>query len=302
MSARLALKIDVDTERGTRIGLPNLMADLSHAGLPATFFLSLGPDNTGRAITRIIRPGFLAKASRTSVVSLYGWRTLLNGTLLPAPHIARRHAVLMQRLTAAGYEVGIHCHDHYRWQDHVLTMSPSEVQAEFATAREEFHEVFGAEAMCAAAPGWQASASSRDAYDRAGLLYASDSRGEGPFFPHIGGRTFSVLEIPTTLPTLDELMGRSEYPDHHIVPHLLSRLRSDRLNVFTLHAEIEGMKKRPIFAEFLAGLRANGVEVVSLAETARNFLANPTAIPVCRMDLAPIDGRSGRLAVQGPRV
>lgn len=302
MPVRLALKIDVDTERGTRVGLPNLLTDLSRAGFPATFFLSLGPDNTGRAITRIFRPGFLAKVSRTSVVSLYGWRTLLNGTLLPAPHIARRHGALMRRLATAGFEVGIHCHDHYRWQDHVLTMSASEVQAEFSTARQEFVEVFGIEATSAAAPGWQANATSREAYDQAGLLYASDSRGESPFFPHIGGHTFSVLEIPTTLPTLDELMGRPEYPDPRLAPHLLSLLRSDRLNVFTLHAEIEGMKKRPFFAEFLAGLRALGVEVVSLAEVARSCLANPTAIPVCRMDLTPFDGRAGRLAVQGDRV
>lgn len=297
---QLALKVDVDTERGTRLGVPQLMSDLTRAGLPATFFLSLGPDNTGRAISRVFRPGFLAKVSRTSVVSHYGWRTLLNGTLLPAPQIARRHAGLLRLLTASGFETGIHCHDHYRWQDHVLKMTPAEVQAELAAARREFREVFGVEAVCAAAPGWQANATSREAYDHAALLYASDSRGTCPYFPRVGARKFSVLEIPTTLPTLDELMGRPEYPDERLVPHLLSLLRPDRLNVYTLHAEIEGMKLRPIFAAFLVGLRSRGVEVVSLAQVARLCLLNPAAIPVCDLTLAPVDGRSGRLAVQGP--
>ena len=96
---RLALKIDIDTERGTRVGLPNLLADLRRAQLPASFFLSLGPDNTGRAISRVFRPGFLAKVNRTSVVQHYGWRTLLNGTLLPAPHIAKLHASLLRLMT-----------------------------------------------------------------------------------------------------------------------------------------------------------------------------------------------------------
>jgi len=302
MPVRLALKIDVDTERGTRIGIPNILADLRRTGFPATFFLSLGPDNTGRAITRIFRPGFLAKVGRTNVVGLYGWRTLLNGTLLPAPHIARRHSSLLRLVTACGFEAGIHCHDHYRWQDHVHSMTPAEVQAELAAARREFFAVYGAEAVCAAAPGWQANATSRDAYDRAGLLYASDSRGVCPYFPRIGGRTFSVLEIPTTLPTLDELIGRPEYPEHHIVPHLLSLLSSSHLNVFTLHAEIEGMKKRPLFAEFLGALRTHGVEVVSLTQAARDCLARRDKIPVCSLDQAPVDGRSGLLAVQGPAI
>src|SRR5580698_5059266 len=87
----IAIKIDVDTDRGTRIGIPNLLKLFSDLNIPATFLFSLGPDNTGRAIKRIFRPGFLKKVSRSSVVSMYGIRTLLNGTLLPAPHIGKRN-------------------------------------------------------------------------------------------------------------------------------------------------------------------------------------------------------------------
>src|SRR5256885_15652285 len=56
-------------------------------GIKATFLFALGPDNTGRAIRRIFRPGFFGKVSRTSVVSTYGWRTLINGVLWPGPDI-----------------------------------------------------------------------------------------------------------------------------------------------------------------------------------------------------------------------
>ena len=300
MPLRLAFKIDVDTERGTRVGVPNLVADLRSAGRPATFFLSLGPDNTGRAITRIFRPGFLQKVGRTNVVGLYGLRTLLNGTLLPAPHIARRHAALLRTVATGGFEVGIHSHDHYRWQDHVHTMGAAAVHTEFNAARASFRTTFGHEAAAAAAAGWQANAQSRDAYDHAGLLYASDTRGTEPYFPHMGVRTFTTLEIPTTLPTLDELLGRPDYPDARIVPHLVSLLRPARLNVFTLHAELEGMGKRALFLEFLAAIARAGIEVVSLEEAARTLLAQTERIPVCEMVQAPVDGRSGLVATQGP--
>lgn len=301
MPLRLALKIDVDTERGTRLGVPSLMADLRAAGLPATFFFALGPDNTGRAITRIFRPGFLRKVGRTNVVGLYGVRTLLNGTLLPAPHIARRHAALLRTVPAAGFEAGIHCHDHYRWQDHLHTMGAAAVQAEFGAARTEFRATFGTEAAAAAAAGWQANAESRAAYDRAGLLYASDTRGTEPYFPRLAARTYATLEIPTTLPTLDELLGRPEYPEPLLVPHLLALLRHDRVNVFTLHAELEGMGKRALFRALLDGLRQLKVEVLPLEQIARECLTQPARIPICELIQAPVDGRSGLLAVQGPR-
>jgi peptidoglycan/xylan/chitin deacetylase (PgdA/CDA1 family) len=111
----LALKIDVDTWRGTREGVPRLLDILRRHQAKATFLFSLGPDHTGRAIKRVLRKGFLQKVSRTSVLEHYGLRTLMYGTLLPGPDIGRREAAVMQSVRAAGHEVGIHCWDHIRW-------------------------------------------------------------------------------------------------------------------------------------------------------------------------------------------
>jgi undecaprenyl phosphate-alpha-L-ara4FN deformylase len=127
MDTLLAIKVDVDTDRGTRIGVPNLIALFDELGIKATFLFSLGPDNTGRAIKRIFRPGFLNKVSRTSVVSTYGIRTLLNGVLLPGPHVGRRNESVMRTARDKGHEVGIHCYDHIRWQDGLAKMTRDEV-------------------------------------------------------------------------------------------------------------------------------------------------------------------------------
>ena len=298
MAVQLALKIDVDTDRGTRLGVPNLVADCREFAAPACFLFSLGPDNTGKAIRRVFRPGFFSKVSRTSIVEVYGVRTLLNGTLLPAPHVGRRNEAVMRAVRTAGFEVGIHCHDHIRWQDHLHGMTLAEVRAEFAEARAEFRRLFGSEALTAGAPGWQSSAFSRAVYDEAGLLYGSDTRGTSPFFPRIGGQVFATLEIPTTLPTLDELMGRPEYPDERIAAHLFSLLRPAALNVFTLHAELEGLARRAIFRRFLELCRSAKVEFVRLEEVARTCLAQRETVPVCELAQGQIDGRSGFLAVQ----
>ena len=298
MPIRLALKVDVDTDRGTREGVPNLVADCQEFDVPACFLFSLGPDHTGRAITRVFRPGFFKKVSRTSVVKLYGVRTLLNGTLLPAPHIGRRHATTIRLVRDLGYEVGIHCYNHYRWQDYVQKMSLNAVREEFMAARTEFLRVFGAEAHTAGAAGWQSNARSREVYDEAALLYSSDTRGSSPFFPRIEGRVFKTLEIPSTLPTFDELIGRPEYPESRIVDHYLSLLREDRPNVFTLHAEIEGMGHRSLFRALLKACSERGVQFIRLDDLARDLLANRAAIPVCDQKMAEIDGRSGTVAVQ----
>ena len=120
---KLALKIDVDTHRGTREGVPRLLELLSRHQAQATFLFSLGPDHTGRAIKRVFRSGFMRKVSRTSVLEHYGMVTLLYGTLLPGPDIGLRNADIMRQARDAGHEVGIHTYDHVKWQDGVAHQS-----------------------------------------------------------------------------------------------------------------------------------------------------------------------------------
>jgi peptidoglycan/xylan/chitin deacetylase (PgdA/CDA1 family) len=206
----------------------------------------------------------------------------------------------MRAVCDAGFEVGIHCNNHYRWQDHVHRMSLAGVRTEFEAARAEFRRIFGREAHTAGAPGWQSNGRSRAIYDEAGLLYASDTRNGPPFFPRLDGRVFRTLEIPSTLPTLDELLGRPEYPDDRIVPHYLSLLNADRPNVLTVHAEIEGMGRRDLFRALLRACADRGIQFIRLDDLARELLANRGAVPVRDQVLAPIDGRSGVVAMQAP--
>jgi len=109
---------------------------------------------------------------------------------------------------------------------------------------------------------------------------------------------YKTLQIPTTLPTLDELLGRPAYPEDRIVGHYLSLLRHDRLNVLTIHAEVEGMKKIDLFRVLLETIKENKVRVLRLDELARDLLKKPASIPVCSLVVGTIDGRSGTLAVQ----
>ncbi|MBI3777890.1 MAG: 4-deoxy-4-formamido-L-arabinose-phosphoundecaprenol deformylase [Gammaproteobacteria bacterium] len=295
---RLAIKVDVDTDRGTRVGVPRLLDILDEFGVKATFLFSLGPDNTGRAIRRIFRPGFFGKVARTNVVAIYGLRTLLNGVLWPGPHVGRRNQDVMRAARDRGHEVGIHCYDHIRWQDGLMRMSRAEVYAEFDKARREFERIYGEPAKTAGAAGWQANALSLAAYDAAGLLYASDARGTDVFFPLADGVVFRTLQIPTTLPTLDELLGRPEHPEERLVEQYLSWLRPGRLNVLTAHAEIEGMMKADLFRALLAQAQKKNVSFVRLDELAREYLRQRERIPVCELIQGEVDGRSGTLAVQ----
>ena len=126
--ARLALKIDVDTHRGLGQGVERLLDCLGRRGITASFYVSMGPDNSGKAIRRLFtRPGFAGKMLRSNALRLYGIRTALSGTLLRAPQIARSFPGVLRRIVAEGHELGVHGYDHVYWHDRLLTLEASQV-------------------------------------------------------------------------------------------------------------------------------------------------------------------------------
>jgi undecaprenyl phosphate-alpha-L-ara4FN deformylase len=296
---QLGLKIDVDSERGTRIGVPNLLKVLAKYGYEGTFLFSMGPDNTGRAIRRIFRPGFFQKVQRTSVIKVYGLRTLMNGILWPGPHIAQKHGHIMRQVRHINHEVGVHCYDHVYWQDYLHTLPEHKVREQLNLAHKCFKDVFSFSPKTFGSAGWQASRHSLACYDDFNLLYASDTRGTKPFFPVMGHRTFKTLQIPTTLPTLDELLGRPEYPFDDLIGHYMGLIQKSSFNVLTIHAELEGMAYLDWFDEFLKECSQQKIQCVPLRLMAEQLLENKQNIPILPLIQGQIDGRSGTLAMHG---
>jgi undecaprenyl phosphate-alpha-L-ara4FN deformylase len=300
LSKRLAIKVDVDTLDGYRQGVPALFDLLEDQGVKASFFLALGPDNSGRALLRVFRQeGFLEKMWRTRAPALYGFKTMCYGTLLPAPLIGAAAPEIAPRIAAAGHEVGLHGYDHVRWHDHLLGLSAQEVAREVSRGQELFASLLGRRAESFAAPGWQCSELSRTVLATQGFRYASDTRGVSPYWPRFGDSVSRVLEIPTTLPTLDELLGFNGCRPQDFTELILARLEDGRPQVLTVHAEVEGGPYRREFARLLARGRQQGVEFFRLADWARELLQDASCIPTAPVNLLRLPGRAGRVSCQG---
>jgi len=298
---QLALKIDVDTYRGTVEGVPRLIDALQRHNAQATFFFSLGPDHTGRAIKRVFRPGFLGKVSRTSVVEHYGIKTLLYGTLLPAPDIGKKCADIMRMVRVAGFEAGIHCYDHIRWQDYVAHKDAEWTRRELQRAVDRYTEIFSEAPLAHAAAGWQMNRHAFRLMQRFGFKYSSDTRGTHPFIPTWQAEIIACPQLPTTLPTLDELMNRDGITLDNIAQHILQLTEKPAAtgHVYTLHAELEGGKWMPVFEQLLQGWKAQDYELVSMKKYLQWL--DISTLPRHEVVMREVEGRVGKLASQGEK-
>jgi peptidoglycan/xylan/chitin deacetylase (PgdA/CDA1 family) len=301
----IGLKVDVDTLRGTREGVPRLMKLFKTLNIDATFYFSVGPDNTGRAMRRVFRKGFAKKVARTSVLKHYGMKTLLYGVLLPGPDIGRKAGAIMRSVRDQGFEVGLHTYDHVRWQDNVAKASAAWTRIEFERGMNAFERVFGQYPKSHAAAGWQINAHALELEREYGLSFASDTRGRTPFWPMLPQGPSSCLQLPTTLPTFDELLGRDGIDETSIAEAVFRLCEqgtgaapANQLQVFTLHAELEGMRLLPAFESLLKRWQGAGAKISRMAAIHELGLQSP--VPNQAVMMGEIPGRSGLLAMQPP--
>jgi undecaprenyl phosphate-alpha-L-ara4FN deformylase len=292
--ATVGLRVDVDTRRGLDEGVPRLLELFRRLGVRASFFVTMGPDHSGRAIRRALRPSFLAKMWRTNPFKLYGLRTLLSGTLVPARLVGAGAPAMLRQIADEGHEVAPHGWDHVGWQDRIHRLDHVAIRADLDLAARSFLAAVGVAPSASAAPGWRTSPLALTVQDGRGFRYASDTRGDTPFRPSVGDGALETIQLPTTMPTMDEVMGRVSN-----VPLALAQAVRPGINVFTLHAEVEGGVLLGAFEAFLAELAAVRARLTRLDELAARAITAGDELPIAKVVRGWIGGRSDWIALQG---
>jgi peptidoglycan/xylan/chitin deacetylase (PgdA/CDA1 family) len=257
---------------------------------------------------RALRPGFFQKVSRTSVVEHYGFKTLMYGVLLPGPDIGTKAAAEMRAARDAGFECGIHTWDHVWWQDNVRGRDAAWTDRMMKKSEQRYAQVFGEAPHTHGAAGWQMNQHAFARHDAVGYRYASDGRAQlrddGALADPAAGpyryRGLAHIQMPTTLPTLDELLGReidgTVIDENNIAAHLLKLTANpQRDHVYTLHAELEGQKLAPIFEQLLSGWKAQGYRLASMADYYEKIQGDP--LPEHPVQWGELPGRSGELII-----
>lgn len=286
---QLALKIDVNTYRGSCEGVPRLIELLKRHEAKATFFFSLGTDRSGRDI--------FGQLPRVPLIEHYGVKTLLYGTLLPSPDIGNNCAEILRKARDEGFEVGLNSYDNHNWRVNAADADAAWTKLEMEMAVLRFTEIFGEAPKAHAAAGWQTNRHALRLTQRLGFEYASDTRGTHPFIPTWDAEIIACPQLPTTLPTLDEFLKHSGVTLSNAAEKFLALTKKapETGHVFTLRAELEGGKWLTVFEQLLIGWKAQGYDLVSLRELFKGIQGTLPRHPVRMKEMI---GRSKTLAVQ----
>jgi undecaprenyl phosphate-alpha-L-ara4FN deformylase len=251
----------------------------------------------GRHLWRLLRPAFFVKMLRTKAASLYGWDILLRGTFWPGPLIGKRCAAVIRETMTAGHEIGLHAWDHQRWQSQIDNFTPELLNRETRRGYNCLAEILEQPPTCFAAPAWRITDTGLNILSRFPFNFVSNCRGNSIFRPQLKNEKSAEalhIEIPTTLPTYDEIIGQQCDHDNYN-NYLLDLIKPDQLNVLTIHAEVEGIFCYELFADFLSQARSRNITFKPLG----GLLPPAAEIQTGSINKITQPGREGWIAAQG---
>ncbi|MDR1397967.1 MAG: 4-deoxy-4-formamido-L-arabinose-phosphoundecaprenol deformylase [Desulfarculales bacterium] len=293
---KIGLRVDADTFTGTRDGTPRLLEMLARHNIKASFFFSVGPDNMGRHLWRLCRPAFLRKMLRSDASSLYGWDILLAGTAWPGRRIASRLGAVLRQTMACGHEIGLHAWDHYAWQTWIEHWPREKIEQQLRLGLDSLQQCLGEKVNCSASPGWRADQRVVAVKESLAMRYHSDCRGFTPFRPVLDhGAGAAAVQIPVSLPTFDEAVGRVVSQDDFNSYIMRAWAECDGTPVYTIHTEVEGVSRAGLFAALLERAWERGFTFCPLGALLPSDLHS---LPLGRIEKSLFPGREGWLGLQ----
>jgi peptidoglycan/xylan/chitin deacetylase (PgdA/CDA1 family) len=275
---RIALKIDVASERGVGEGVPNLLELLARYQVNATFFFAMAFSG-GRGLMR-------------RAASLFSKGDLSQADLEKS----------IRSVIEAGHEIGLYGYDARSWRKQAAFADADWTRYQLALGMERFESLTGQVPDRFAAPYWQPNAHLLGMEERRQFSFASDVRGKYPFFPQLHNIVSRCPQIPTTLPTLDEMLAQGEVTPSNVHEYLYAESRHilPHGHVYSADAEVEGIEHLEVMERLIVMWKGQEGSLRTLGDIRSEL--NLDELPVHQVGWGRVPGRQEHVAQQSLRV
>ena len=288
---RVALRVEVNSLRGLRLGVPNLMRLFSEYQVRASFFFPLGHDYAGRSPVSTWR-------ERRRL----GLSALAYGTLMPAPALGTEAIDLMAAVRANGHELGLFGLSPLHWSRRLAHADEAWIGRQCEALWSSYLELGGVAPSALATPGWQVNPSLLSALTAARYRYSSITRGKLPYLPMLQGVRSAVPEIPTTLPTVEELLRQPGVSIDNVHEYLYAESRHvlPAGHVFAASAEREGIEQLGLMENLLVMWKGQDGSVRAVGDVLNDI--DQATLPRHQVGWGKLEGNPNPVAMQSVQV
>ena len=207
------LRVDVESDKGIKEGVPKLLDLLKEHNIKASFYLVMGGESNILELLKYRNlkntnsmSGFLSGDNRK--VKLWSLKDKLRMAFFPKDFV-RNNLDILKRILKEGHELGIHGWKHREWTRGLDTIN---IRKAIRKAKEKYEKIFGKYPISFASPGFNINEKVLKILEEEGFKYISDLEGEDV------EKKQGIKNVPVTI------IGKRKTP---IIEYLISKGKTD---------------------------------------------------------------------------
>jgi undecaprenyl phosphate-alpha-L-ara4FN deformylase len=266
---RVSLKVDVEDSSGFKEGLPAILKLFDQYQLKASFLFSTGYDNSGLRIRNFYHPRVLTRQLPLAQKTY--------GLMLPPASFSRKYKSLMKDCADAGHDIGMKSFDSVTWQSQAIDAGYEWTKKQLQWGMENFENIFDLKPRLHSASGNVINSHLLKLLDEYTFEASFDTRGKMPFYPCYHKRTGKTIQIPVTLPSIEELLMHPEVTLDNVHEYLFAESLKHLPygHVYEVRAAFEGRQWLSILEKIIVMWRSSQWEFINTTELLEKLKADP---------------------------
>lgn len=254
------LRIDLESDKGIREGLPKILDLLKKYNLKASFYLTIGGES---GIYNILK--YRKKLPKREGLKIFSIFEKIRIILFPKDFVKENRKILM-RILSEGHELGLHGWKHRKWSRGLEGININE---DISKSIIKFKKIFDKNPISFAAPAFQTNKKVLQVLENNKIKVISDLQGT----KKAKLKDFNIINVPITIlgpektPFIEnEVINRSS--DEQIIKKIKKELIQKDLASIYIHGLYECREKIDLLESLFSWINKNNIKTKTIQEVA----------------------------------
>ena len=253
MEKTFTLRIDLESDKGIRKGLPKVLDLLKKYGIKASFYLVMGGESN---IFELLKYRKKLTGSGERTLKVWSLKEKLRMALFPKDFIKTNKEIL-RRILKEGHELGLHGWKHRAW---ARGLDKINIKEHIIKSKNKYEKIFRQKPISFASPGFNTNDKVLRVLEENKILFLSDFPGETPkFYKKIKNIPMTILG-KNRMPIIEYLVSIRK-SDKEISEIIKNEIKDKNLASFYIHGLFEARFKSNLLEEIFKFIKEQKIKV-----------------------------------------
>jgi len=248
MKKTFFIRIDLESQKGIRKGVPRILEVLERNGVKGSFYLTMGGESN---IFEILKNRNKLSSSGERKIKVWTLREKIRMVFFPKDFV-RANEKILKRILEGGHELGLHGWKHREWTRNLGSL---DVEKAISNSIKKYVNLFGKRPTSWSSPGFNTREKVLLLLEKNHFRFVSDFQ-EEQSFGNLKNLPLTILG-KNKMPFIEYWVGEGK-TDAEILRKFKDQLKVKTLASFYIHGLFEGRFKTELLGRMIKLLKKEG--------------------------------------------